>query len=54
LIIVVMGCGKCVMYDWCRDYLDPGKRVSDNVLAGYVVNVRHELGNEVQMVELPW
>jgi hypothetical protein len=49
-----MGCGKHVMRDWRSDYLDLGKRVSNDVLAGYVVNVRHELGNRVQMVELPW
>ena len=43
------------MRDWRSDYLDPGKRVGDDVvLAGYVENVRRELGNEVQMVEVPW
>jgi len=43
------------MHDWHGDYLDPGKRFGDNVvMAGYVVNVHRELGNEVQVVELPW
>ena len=38
-----------------RDCFDAGKRVGDDVvLAGYVTNVRRELGDEVQLVELPW
>jgi hypothetical protein len=37
------------------DCFDAGKRVGDDVvLAGYVTNVRRELGDEVQLVELPW
>jgi hypothetical protein len=43
------------MRDWRIDYLDPGKRVGDDVvLAGYVAKVCRELGNEVKVVELPW
>jgi hypothetical protein len=37
----------------CGDCFDAGKRVGDDVvLAGYVTNVRRELGYEVQLVEL--
>jgi hypothetical protein len=34
--------------------LDAGKRVSDDVLAGYVMNDRRELGDAIQMFEKPW
>ena len=44
-----------VMDYGCSDCLDSGKGVSDYVvLAGYVANVHRELGNEVQVVKLPW
>jgi hypothetical protein len=37
------------------DCLDAGKRTGDDLfLAGYVTDVCLELGDEVQMVELPW
>jgi hypothetical protein len=40
------GIGEC---------FDAGKRVADDViLAGYVTNIRRELEDEVQLVELPW
>jgi hypothetical protein len=35
--------------------LDAEKRVGDDiVLAGYVMTVRRELGDVVQMFEMPW
>jgi len=37
------------------DCFDVEKRVGDDVvLAGYMTNIRRELGDEVQLVELPW
>jgi hypothetical protein len=42
------------MGDWCSNYLDLGKRVGDDVLAGYVADVHGELGNEVEKIELSW
>jgi hypothetical protein len=48
------GCGKRVIGYGRGDGFDAGKRVGDDVLAGYVTNILRELRDEVQMVELPW
>jgi hypothetical protein len=43
------------MSDWRGKYLDPGKRVgNDVVLAGNVVHVCSKLGDEIQVVKLAW
>jgi hypothetical protein len=36
------------------DCLNPGKRVGDDVLAGYMSDVRRELRDKIQMVKLLW
>ena len=51
--LVVLRCGKCVMSYRRGDCLNPGKCVgNDVVLAGYVSDIRREMGDEVQMVKV--
>jgi hypothetical protein len=42
------------MSDWRGNYLDPGKRVGDDVLSGNVAGFCSKLGDEMQMVKLAW
>ena len=53
-IVTLLGCGKRFVCHWSGDNLDPGKWLSDVVLAGNMADVRGELRDEIQMIELAW
>lgn len=54
LICLLGGCQGLVV-ESCVDGINSGECVSDDILAAWdVLNVSGELGDEVQMPELPW
>jgi hypothetical protein len=54
LLVLLLGCGLGVVVGWVGDFFDSGKGVRDDILLSRgVPNVRRELRNEIEAVEVP-